>query len=44
MTQCKRCLSLISDVFYHISAGRYEQALEDAEELVKVLKTYKESC
>jgi hypothetical protein len=39
-----KCLELAVDILYHLSASRFKEALDAAEELVIVLRTYKESC
>jgi hypothetical protein len=39
-----KCLELAVDILYHLGASRFTEALESAEELVVVLRTYKESC
>jgi hypothetical protein len=39
-----KCLELAVDVIHHILTSNFREALESAEELVVVLRTYKESC
>jgi hypothetical protein len=38
------CLELAVEILYHLSASRFREALESAEKLVVVLRTYKEGC
>ena len=39
-----KCIELAVDILYHLRAARFLEALYAAEELVAVLRTYKESC
>ena len=44
MTECKSCMQLSIDVMFFIGRRDWYKAIESCEELMRVLKTYKESC
>ena len=44
MTECKTCMQLSIDVMFYISRKDWYSAIESCDELIRVLKSYKESC